>query len=285
LAPPVVAAVLSFPPPMIPELFRIGDFAISPFGVMMVAAFLASYFHLLWGFRRLGIGGEDDASAIIFAAGVGGIVGSKVYYAILYGDWRLLLDRAGLVWYGGFILATLLVLWVMRRRRLPFASTLDVAMSGVPLGYALGRVGCFLVGDDYGMPTDQPWGVVFPHGLPRTTAGNLRAEFGADIPASVPFDQLMPVHPTQLYETLAGFTIWFVGISMLRRRARPGATALVCLALLAVERFLVEFLRAKDDRFFGGLTLAQVISLITLAVAFAIWMRWRRRGRSAEEAA
>ena len=263
---------------MIPELFRIGDFAISPFGVMMVAAFLASYFHLLWGFRRLGIGGEDDASAIVFAAGVGGIVGSKVYYAILYGDWRLLLDRAGLVWYGGFILATLLVLWVMRRRRLPTAATLDVAMSGVPLGYALGRVGCFLVGDDYGLPTDLPWGVTFPHGLPRTTAGNLRSEFGVDVPADVPWDTLVAVHPTQLYETVAGFAIWYAGIGMLRRRVRSGGTALVCLALLAVERFGIEFLRAKDDRFFGGLTLAQLFSLATLLVVAALWWRWRRRG-------
>src|SRR6202035_2716895 len=72
--------------PMIQELFHIGSFSISPFGVMLVFSFVGSYLQLRWGLRRLGIGDEEDASAIVFAAGVGGIVGAKVYYAILYGS-------------------------------------------------------------------------------------------------------------------------------------------------------------------------------------------------------
>jgi len=265
---------------MIPELFRIGNFAISPFGVMMVAAFLAGYFHLNWGLRHLGIGNEDDASSIIFAAGIGGILGSKIYYAVLYGDWHLLFDRAGLVWYGGFVLASLLVMWVLRRRHLPFVPVADVTLSGVPLGYALGRVGCFLVGDDYGMPTDLPWGVAFPHGLPRTTVANLRAEYGLDLPANLAPDSLVRVHPTQLYETALGLLIWLVGLYLLRRRVRSGGTALAMLTLLACERFAIEFLRAKDDRFFAGLTLAQVISLGILLLTAVLWLRWRSRPRA-----
>src|SRR4030095_10054889 len=94
---------------MIKEIFHIGSFSISPFGVMLVFAFLASYLQLRWGMKRLGIGDEEDASAIVSAAGVGGILGAKIYYAILNMDWRLLFDRSGLVWYGGFIL------WTRRR--------------------------------------------------------------------------------------------------------------------------------------------------------------------------
>ena len=139
---------------MYPEIVRIGDFAITSFGVMMVAAFLAAYFQLAWGLRRLGAGDADDASAMVFAAGVGGIVGGKVYYAVLYGDWRLIFDRAGLVWYGGVLGATLLVLWVVHRRRLPVLAVGDAVGPGVAIGYAVGRIGCFLVGDDYGRPTD-----------------------------------------------------------------------------------------------------------------------------------
>src|SRR5262245_43597432 len=112
---------------MIRELFHIGSLSISPFGVMLVVAFLVAYFQLRWGMKRLGIGDDDDASAILFAAGAGGIVGGKVYYALLHRDWHLLFDRSGLVWYGGFLLATVLVLWTIRHRRLPFWPLLDAA--------------------------------------------------------------------------------------------------------------------------------------------------------------
>jgi phosphatidylglycerol---prolipoprotein diacylglyceryl transferase len=260
---------------MIQELFHIGSFSISPFGVTLVLAFVCGYLQLRWGMRRQGIGDEEDASAIVFAGGLGGIVGAKIYYAILYHDWRLLLDRSGLVWYGGFLLGGAALFWTMRRRRLPPYQTVDAVAPALALGYAIGRIGCFLVGDDYGRPTSLPWGVAFPVGLPATTAGTLRDTFGYHISASVPDSALVKVHPTQLYETALGLLIWWVGVSLLRRGAPPGRTATIVVALLAVERFAVEFLRAKDDRFFGGMTLAQVISLGVLAAALALL--WSRR--------
>jgi len=264
---------------MIQELFHIGSFSISPFGVTMVLAFLAAYRQLSWGLKHTAAGDSDDASALLFAGGFGGIAGAKIYYAVLYGDWHLLFDRSGLVWYGGFVLGGLAVLWTMHHRKLRGWPTADAAAPALALGYAVGRIGCFLVGDDYGLPTHLPWGVAFPVGLPPTTAGNLRQVFGLSIPLDVPPDRLMRVHPTQLYETLLGLAIWGFGLWLLRRRPKTGVVALSVLALLAVERFGIEFLRAKDDRFFGELTLAQVISLAVLVlVGVAAW--WRR-GRSA----
>ncbi|HVR96562.1 MAG TPA: prolipoprotein diacylglyceryl transferase [Thermoanaerobaculia bacterium] len=270
--------MLPFRASMIEELFHIGSFSISPFGVMLVCAFLASYFQLRWGMRRLGIGDEEDASALVFAAGLGGIVGAKVYYAILTQSWRVLIDRSGLVWYGGFILGALAVLVMLRWRKLPGWPMADAVAPALALGYAVGRIGCFLVGDDYGRPTEAPWGVAFPVGLPPTRAGELRDLFGVAIPAGVPDDALLRVHPTQLYETAMALAIWGIGLWLLRRRSLPvGMTGLVLLGLLAVERFLVEFLRAKDDRFFGGFTLAQMISLgVLLIVAVLAWRRSRR---------
>lgn len=260
---------------MIQELFKIPYFGIpiSPFGVLLVAAFVASYFQLRWGLIYQGVGDDEDASALVFAAGVGGILGSKIYYAILYGDWHLLFDRSGLVWYGGFLLGAAAVVWTLRRRRLPAWAAGDAAMPGLALGYGIGRIGCFLVGDDYGRPTDGPFGVIFPHGLPETTAGNLREIFHYAVPASVPDSQLVPVHPTQIYETVLGLLIWWVGVMVLRRGFRPGTTSVVVLALLALERFGIEFLRAKDDRFLGGLTVAQGLSLLILAVLAVLWFR------------
>jgi phosphatidylglycerol:prolipoprotein diacylglycerol transferase len=266
---------------MIQELFRVGPISVSPFGVLLVLAFAAGYLQLSWGLKRQKIGDEEDASSIVFAAGVGGIVGAKIYFAILYGDWRLLFERSGLVWYGGFLLGTAAVVWTVRRRRLPPWQTVDAATPGLALGYAVGRIGCFLVGDDYGAPTDLPWGVAFPNGLPPTTAYYLRSEFGVDLPASIPDDRLLAVHPTQLYETLAALVIWAIGFRLLARRAPTGRTTLVVLGLLAAERFCVEILRAKDDRFLGPLTLAQAISVLILITVAVLWSR---TGKSAPPA-
>jgi len=263
---------------MIQELFRIGPIVISPFGVMLVLAFFSGYLQLKRGMKRLGVGDEEDASSILFAAGVGGILGAKIYYAALYGDWHLLFDRSGLVWYGGFLLATAAVLWVIRRRRLPFWPLLDAATPALALGYAVGRIGCFLVGDDYGRPSDVPWAIAFPNGLPPTTAGFLRSEFGVSLPAGIPDDQLLRVHPTQLYETSLALVIAWFGWRLLcgPRGRQAGRTALAVFAALAMERFAVEFVRAKDDRFFAGLTLAQAISLAILLLLAVLWAGRRK---------
>jgi phosphatidylglycerol:prolipoprotein diacylglycerol transferase len=116
----------------------------------------------------------------------------------------------------------------------------------------------------------------FRVGLPPTRAGVLRQEFGADIPPEISDAAWVAVHPTQLYETIAGVLIWGVALWLISRLPKPGNVFLPVVALLALERFLVEFVRAKDDRFFGEFTLAQLISvLVLLAAAF---FAWRNRG-------
>jgi phosphatidylglycerol:prolipoprotein diacylglycerol transferase len=105
----------------------------------------------------------------------------------------------------------------------------------------------------------------------------MRREYGAEVPWAIPDDQLITVHPTQLYETLAAILIWAVGVRLIRRGAPAGVTTLTVLALLALERFLVEFLRAKDDRLLGFFTVAQLISLAVLAFIMILFvMRGRR---------
>ena len=263
---------------MIRELFSIGPIAISPFGVMLVAAFLAAYATLTWTAKRLELGNEEDSSSLLLAAGIGGVVGGKIYYAILYGDWRLLYDRSGLVWYGALIFGAAAVLLTAHWRRLPFAKVADAGAPAVALGYAVGRVGCFLVGDDYGRPTDLPWGVAFPEGLPvPTTAGLLRSEYPglAERLAGIDAAELVRVHPTQLYETLAGLIAAALGVWLIRKKLPTGMVALAVLSVLALERFGVEFLRLKDDRFFGGFTLAQVISVLLLVLFVVLALRLR----------
>jgi len=276
---------------MYPNLFRLPDWfpilggePITSFGVMMLLSFLTAGYVMRSELRRMG---EDPEKAwdLVFMAVVGGILGAKGYYILLNyprlatDPAGLIFSRGGLVWYGGFLLAAVLVIWEIKRRQLPLARTADGAAAALALAYAVGRVGCFLVGDDWGRPTDSWVGIAFPQGAPPSRVDIIEREFGITVdPALVEkYGQIVPVHPTQLYEvglsTLIFFLLWRI-----RRTPRPeGSLFLLWLALAGFERFLVEFLRAKDDRFFGLLTLAQIISLGLVAVGVIGMVRLKQR--------
>lgn len=249
---------------MFPTLLKIGNFEITTFGLMMFAAFVVAGAVLTRLFKRYGLD-EELASSIVVAAALGGIIGAKIYYAILFRDWHLLFDRAGLVWYGGLIGGALACSWLIWRKKVQFLLVADAAAPALSIGYALGRIGCFLVGDDYGRPTDAWFGIAFPKGAPPTTAEQLR-RFGAAVDPALPPDAILRVHPTQLYETAAALVMFFILMAIHRRPHPKGRPWGLFLILLGIERFLVEFVRAKDDRFFGPFTVAQVISVVLVVV-------------------
>ena len=253
---------------MWPTLIKVGNFEITTFGLMMFLAFVVGGWVLARQFKRYGLD-EELASSIVVAAALGGIVGAKIYYAILFKDWHLLFDRAGLVWYGGLIGGFLAASFLVWKNKVDFLKAADATAPALAIGYALGRIGCFLVGDDYGRPTDAWFGVAFPKGAPPTTAAALR-DFGVTIDPSIPPYQILKVHPTQLYETFAALAMFAVLMWMNRRVHPKGRVWGVFLILLGIERFLVEIVRAKDDRFFGNFTVAQIISVL-LIIAGSIW--------------
>jgi phosphatidylglycerol:prolipoprotein diacylglycerol transferase len=257
---------------MFPTLLKFGSFEITTFGFMMFLGFLVGGLVIGRQFRRSGLG-DDLASSVVLAAALGGIIGAKVYYAILYRSLDALWSRGGLVWYGGFIGGFLAVTWLIRRARVSWLRAADGVAPALAIGYALGRIGCFLVGDDYGRPTESWVGVAFPKGLPPTTADSLRG-FGVAIDPTIPGDMLLRVHPTQLYEAGASLIFFGVLLAMASRVKVPGRVFGMFLLLAGVERFLVEILRAKDDRFLGPLTVAQVISVVL--VLGGAWLLARR---------
>lgn len=260
---------------MFPTLFKFGNFEVTTFGLMMFLAFVVGGWVLARQLRRHGID-DEVASSMTVAGALGGIVGAKVYYAILFGDWRLLFDRAGLVWYGGLIGGFLACAWVVRKNRVDFLTAADAGAPALSIGYALGRIGCFLVGDDYGRPTDAWFGVAFPKGAPPTTAQSLR-DFGVNVDPSIPDFQVLKVHPTQLYETFAALLMFGILMWLSRRPRGRGLAWGLFLVMLGIERFLVEFVRAKDDRFLAGFTVAQLISVLLVLAGAALVATARNR--------
>jgi phosphatidylglycerol:prolipoprotein diacylglycerol transferase len=258
-----------------PFVIQLGPLEITGYGLMLMVAFLMGGWLIALQLRQAQLK-ENYAADIVAASVIGGIIGAKLWYVALTGDPDALFSRGGLVWYGGFIGGALAVILNGWRLRVPLRWTMQVTAPALAAAYALGRVGCFLVNDDYGRPTDLPWGVKFPEGLPPSTAENLKNLFGVPVPSGIDPSTVLAVHPTQLYE-VAAMLLVFAVLWSLRKRGRPiGWLFGLYLILAGIERFLVEILRAKDDRFLGPFTLAQLTSvLIVLLGAFLVYA-WRR---------
>ena len=252
-----------------PLELHVSTFTITGFGIVMMLTFLMGGWILDRELRRLKFNTEY-AGDMIFAAVIGGIVGAKLWFVVLNGG--PLFARSGLVWYGGFFGGSLAVILNGWRRRVPMRWTAQLVAPVLAAGYALGRVGCFLVGDDYGGPTSLPWGVRFPMGSPPSTAENLRL-FHVHVADSVAPNTVMAVHPTQLFEVLIMLVVFAL---LWRWRTALRGTGWLFGAYLifaGIERFFVEILRAKDDRLLGTFTVAQVASITIVLVGTALVAR------------
>jgi phosphatidylglycerol:prolipoprotein diacylglycerol transferase len=252
---------------MYPEL-HLGPLTLQTFGLMFALAFLAAGALIAKRLKEIGKP-VDWAYEMGFAALIGGVVGSRLYFIVqnydsvkgdLLGN---LFGGSGLVWYGGAIGGALAVfLWAWYRDFLRLA-LFDLAAPALALGYAIGRVGCQLSGDgDYGKAWDGPWAMSYPNG-------------------TVPIDRT--VHPTPVYETLVmGFGAWLLW--QLRDRYRAGVLFAIYLVYAGAERFLVEFLRRNSDAALG-LTGPQLESLAMMVAGCAwLYVTRRRHGTLSREA-
>jgi len=132
-----------------------------------------------------------------------------------------------------------------------------------------------MLGRDYGRPWNGFLAVKFPEGAPPSTVANLTQQFGVKALDGQPLSDVVAVYPTQLFEVAMGLVMFAV---LWRFRAHKHAAGwlfgMYCV-LAGLERFTVEFFRAKDDHFFGPLTMAQVIALL-FATGGLVWMAMRR---------
>ena len=241
---------------MYPYLAEIGPVTIGSFGVMVALAFLSALLVLKAEFRRQEIEPEL-AESLITGAMIGGLVGAKIYFVLFETPsdytWRQTLDvlfsGSGVTFYGGFAVAAITAIAIIRRRGAPIAPVADAIGIGLALAYAVGRIGCQLAGDgDYGGPTDLPWAMAYPNGV-------------------VPTVEL--VHPAPVYETLMGLGIFSLLWATRRRIATPGVLFCLYLILSGGARFAVEFVRINPP-VVGILTAAQVISICLILVGIGL---------------
>jgi phosphatidylglycerol---prolipoprotein diacylglyceryl transferase len=243
---------------------HIGGITIQTFGIFFALNFVA------WGLlaaKRLKELGKpvDWAYEIVVSAVIGGLIGARAYYLIqnhgsLHGSLLgNVFGGSGLVWYGGLLGGTIAVLLWARFRDFLSLKLVDIAAVGLPLGYAIGRIGCQVAGDgDYGKASSLPWAMGYADGTTPTPPG-------------------VTVQPTPIYETVSMGLVALVLWSW-RDRFRPGVLFAMYLVLAGIERFVVEFWR-RNHHVLGGLTTAQLESLgLFAAGAIALLLTLQRHG-------
>ena len=195
-----------------------------------------------------------------YAGLIGGLLGAKLLWvAEHFGEEplvSLLLSRGGMSWFGGFAGGLGAGLSLLRSYRVPILPALAAATPAFAIGHAIGRIGCFLVGDDYGRPSDLPWAIAFPEGYPPTTAR---------------------VHPTQLYEAFLLVPIAAMLLSW-RREGRSDLFVLGSYLLFTASlRFAIEFVRV-NEKVLGPLTVAHLASLAVATAGVVLLVSARRSG-------
>ncbi len=264
-----------------PFSYDLGPVEFTGFGLAIALAFVVAQIISQREIARRGHDPEPIGDLVI-AAVVGGLLGGKLYYAVVTGDFTSLFSRAGLVFWGGLAGGIIAGYLMIRWKKLSFVRISDVGGIGIAGAYSVGRTGCWAVGDDYGLPWSGPLAVKFPNGAPPSTAENLATLFGVRLPVGTPPSEVIAVHPTQLYQTAMALGMFLILWRLRDHKHAEGWLFGVFCVLAGLERFIAEFFRAKDDRIYGMLTVAQMIAL-GFMVAGGLWM-WMRRevGEGAE---
>ena len=246
--------------------------AIYSFGLMLVVAFYSCYFFLNYDLKLLGYE-EKLSSDIIFWAAVGGILGAKIYYLLenidrvvnSYNPLNMIFSGAGLVFLGGLMGSTICVSFILKKNKVPWLTFANIIGPLIFLGYAIGRLGCFLVGDDYGIPSSLPWAISFPNGIPPTTTNTFSDLYPwIDISAYDP--GVITVHPTQLYEAIICFILFLILWKNRKSTKIKDILFFLYLFLAGVERFFIEFIRTNQKYVFELFSGAQVISIMMIII-------------------
>lgn len=235
---------------MYPTLIKFDSFYISSFYVMVLAAFLVAYYLCE---KDLIKRGEDKSTADILLAAsfVGGLGGAKLLFLYQNAAFSEVIQdplryfSSGYTFFGGFIGALFMIYLVSVYKKVSFWHLTDVSSVPVVIAYGIGRIGCLLAGDDYGIPTDMPWAMSFPNGFPPT---------------------MEKVHPTQIYDSIIMFIVFYFLWNLKNTNHAVGFLTSLIFIILGTQRFLMEFIRNTTPSSIDGLSQAQLIALSLLCV-------------------
>ncbi len=250
---------------MHPVLVKIGSLHVYSYGALVAIGFLVAIRVAARETARLGYDREafyDMAFWLVLAA----IAGARLFHVAVYWPYYAAnpaemyrLWNGGLVFYGGLLAAVLACIVFLRRRGIPFLPVADAAALGIPLGLSFGRIGCALAGCCYGKPTTVPWAIVF-----------------SDPASLAPLH--VPLHPTQLYESLGGLAIYGVLAATRERFVTPGMRFWTMLILYGIARSFFEIFRDDPRGFLGPFSESQVVSAVLIVYAAVSIVVVRSRG-------
>ena len=236
-------------------LFSIGSFHVQPWGFMVAIGFLIGLWMIVMEAKKKNLEVET-IYALALAMLAGGIIGARLLWIFTEAPKNLSLMnylnfwQGGLAWYGGLIGGFLLICLYSIWKKLNLWRYLDVIALGLPLGMAIGRVGCYLIGDHLGKGTVMPWAILM-------------------------YGQL--THPVVLYEIILLLGIFGLLIYLRDKNLKEGSLFSMFIVSYSIGRFLIDFFRADPTYF--GLTIAQYIS-IALFLAFGIMLLKGKGGKS-----
>lgn len=261
--------------------FHLFGFPVHYYGICIAVGFMMTLAILQWkkDYAKMT---TDQIFDISFIAIFCGIVGARIFYVIQF--WHefsanplmaFRIDKGGLVFYGGFILAVICLVTYSKIKKVSVPLMLDLFSPAIAMGHAFGRIGCFLQGCCYGKVCDAPFAVVYPqgsgpaHGHPDILSGNS-----------------LPLYPVQLFESAANFILCGI-LLLLLKRFKPGQVAGIYLMSYAILRFCTEFMRGDHKDSIAGLTPSQFIALvIMLPAGLALFIYFgKKKGETDEKAA
>lgn len=248
--------------------FSIGSIKIHWYGILSACGFLSAMLALMWKRHIAGVS-KDNIMDIGMIAMFAGISGARIFYVIQFheqfeGDFLKVfrVDQGGLVFYGGFILSTIVLITYCKIKKINLARLLDVFAPAVALGHAFGRLGCFMQGCCFGKPAGDSWlGVTFPAG--SAPAYRYPAPSTGDI--FLQKVESLPLYPTQLIEAGVNFALFGMLFFIAGRFKKPGRVAGTYVVCYAVLRFLMEFMRGDHSHSVAGMTPSQSVAVFITA--------------------
>jgi len=245
---------------MHPVLFEIFGIKIYSYGLLMAVGILGTVAVATHLAKKDNIS-VDSVYDLSFIVVIFSILGARVFYVLnnipyylLHPAEIFLLNRGGLVFYGGLVGGFIAAFIFLKRNHLPIWKMGDLLFAGLPLGQAFGRMGCFLNGCCFGLPTAQSWGIIFP-------------------PGRIPFDHygdFVSIHPVQLYNSAINFLIFLILSTVYEDKKFDGLIIILYGMLYATSRFITEFYRG-DVPLYGPFTIAQWISSIVILFSLLLY--------------